>query len=150
MEVQGRKIKATDMTLWKSDGATPTPNILMVACLTQVAVNMARAEIQSKTFCGTTSDPDDVTIEVPFQGEVVLGTDADTISSTELAQLMLSGERAEWIIQPLLPVAGDIISKFTGWLSQNDKSGQVGNNVTFTCNLKVDVPSYSETAFVAP
>lgn len=137
------------MTLWKSDGGDPA-TLLMVACLSQVAVNMARAEIQSKTFCGTTTDPDDVTIEVPFQGEVVLGTDADTISSTELAQLMLSGERADWVIQPLLPKEGDVISKFTGWLSQNDKTGQVGNNVTFTCNLKVDPSTYTETSFVAP
>lgn len=149
MEVQGRKIKATDMTLWKSDSGTPA-TLLMVACLSQVAVNMARGEIQSKTFCGTSTDPDDVTIEVPFQGEVVLGTDASTISATELAQLMLDGTKADWVIQPLIPQPGDVVSKFTGWLSQNDKSGQVGNNVSFTCNLKVDPSTYTETPYVTP
>jgi len=141
-----RAIRPEDMFLFLSDGATPDV-WQPVMCLTQNAVNIAVADINSNTLCGSGSTPGQVTIEVPFQGEGFVDLDVPGVSISELQAIAISREVKRWKISPVEPKENDEIHTFEGYLSQADKSMQVDNPVTFTCNIKVDTTTYDAQPF---
>lgn len=141
-----REIKPTDLFLFLSDGADPAV-WQPVMCLTQNAVNIAVASIDNATFCGNSSTPGALSIEVPFQGQAFVGTDTPEISYLELNQLIRSKEKVDWKIEPLVPVEGDITHTFNGFLTQTDLQGQADNPVNFTASIKVDAETYDAVKF---
>lgn len=130
-----RKIAGDDILLF-IDPAGGT-DYDTVVCLTQQDFNRARTEIDAKSKCGPDKLPGSESIELTFQGQIVLSPDAGNISEAGMHTLWQNATTIGWKLGKASPVTGDVTYTGTGFISRLNSSYGMDNPSTFDASIGV-------------
>lgn len=108
-----------------------------VICLTSQTFNRSTEIIDAKSKCGPDTLPGAQTVQLTFEGQIMLDPDAGNISEDDLDDLWKNKTTIGWKLSEISPTEGSIVYSGTGFIARLDDTYSSGSPSTFSGEIGV-------------